>query len=93
MRPGARVFMFVFGLSGVVFCGLKVRSAWQGKAGVPIGTIIGGALFGVLGAGVGNAIAGNNDRYRTKPNIGGVIFWSFCCLVWVAIMTGSLFAE
>jgi len=33
--------MVILGFAGVVFCALKVRSAWQGKSGVPIGTIIG----------------------------------------------------
>ena len=86
-------FMFLFGLAGVVFCGFKIRSAWKGKSGVPIGSIIGGGLLGGMGAGVGGRLAGDDDKKGTKPNIGGVIFWSFCGLVWVGIMIGGLFAE
>ena len=68
---GARVFVFLLGIAATVFCGAKIRSAWRGKAGVPIGTLIGGALLGPLGAGVGGGLAGDDDKKGTKPNVGG----------------------
>jgi hypothetical protein len=86
-------FLLLFGLSGVVFCGSKIRSAWQGKSGPPIGAIIGGGLLGGVGAGVGGALAGDDDKKGTKPNIGGVVFWSLCCLVWAGITIGCLFVK
>jgi hypothetical protein len=50
-------------------------------------------MLGGMGAGVGGAVAGDDDKKGMKPNIGGVIFWALCCLVWVGIMLGGLFAE
>lgn len=81
-----KVLMVLLGVAGVVFCGFKVRSAWQGRSGIPIGTILGGMLFGAMGAGVGGAIAGDDDKKEKKPNVGGVIFWILGGLVWLAIM-------
>lgn len=86
-------FMVLFGLAGAVFCGFKIRSAWQGKSGIPIGTIIGGSLLGGMGAGVGGAITGDDDKKGNKPNVGGVIFWCVCGLVWLGIMIGGFFTE
>jgi hypothetical protein len=86
-------FMVLFGLLGVVFCAFKIRSAWQGKSGVPIGTLLGGGLFGALGAGVGGAVAGDDDKKGSKPNIGGLIFWGLCGLVWLAITIGGFAAK
>ena len=86
-------FMFVIGLLGAVLCGLKIRSAWKGKSGVPIGTLIGGSVLGDVGASVGSKVAGDDKKIGTKPNIGGVIFWSLFTMVWVAVMIGGLFAK
>jgi uncharacterized membrane protein (DUF4010 family) len=81
-------FLVLFGLSGVAFCGYKVYRAWQGKAGIPFGTMFGGVLGGTPGAMVGALADDREEKKRTHPNAAGLIFWAVCGLVWVGITIG-----
>lgn len=87
------VIMRLLGLGGLVFSILKISSAWEGKSGVPIGTLIGGALVGPLGARVGGAAAGEDAKEGKGSNIGGLIFYVILALIWGAIMIAGFSAE
>ena len=78
--------MILLGLGGLVFSAFKIRSAWQGKSGAPIGTLIGGALLGPLGAGLGGAAAGDDAKEAKGPNVGGLVFYVILALIWGGIM-------
>lgn len=86
-------FLILFGLTGTVLCNFKVRSAWRGEAGVPIGTIIGGMLLGPIGAGLGSAAAGDDNKNSDEPNVGGMIFWCLVGLVWLGMMIAGFAGE
>lgn len=38
------IALILFGLAGFAYCAYKVYLAWQGKAGIPFGAIIGGGI-------------------------------------------------
>ena len=86
-------FMVFFGLLGVAFCSYKVYRAWQGKAGIPFGTILGGAVGGMAGAAVGHALADDDEEKKARPNVAGLIFWAICGLLWVGITIGGFVSE
>lgn len=92
--------MVLLGLGGITFCGYKVYQAWQGKAGIPFGTIVGGALGGAIGAGIGSAVAGDDqqradgdEKEKPRPNVGGVFFWGLCGLMWLFLTVAGFISE
>lgn len=82
-------FMIVLGLGGFVFSICQIRSAWQGRSGAPIGFLIGGALLGQLGAGIGSTAAADDAKKGKGPNIGGIIFYVILALFWGGMMSAG----
>lgn len=67
--------MFIFGIS---FGSYKVYRAWQGKAGIPVGLLLGGIL--------GHCLLGDTKNGKPGPNIGGLVFWGLVLFSWIGFL-------
>jgi len=74
MEPFIALF-FLFGISFGIY---KVYRAWQVKAGIPIGLILGGVI--------GHCLLGDTKTNKPRPNIGGLVFWGFVLFTWIGFL-------
>lgn len=78
------------GCAGMGFCAFMSWLAWNGTKTFPLVGGIFGPILTPLFAHLIEPMKRKNRPDRRDSNVEGMVFWGFCCLIWLAVILTAL---